>query len=292
MNTPSLPKSATTPHPLDTLTGGAFSAPTSGERTARVRDWLATDPSAEQMQEVFRELSYRDRGAARPLKERLDEIRRQKTQEQTAVEWTDKAQALLEQSRLNLADALAWQRDAARAGAPLSREPLATLRQQLAERVKAIEDLQHAVQVEREAAVLIAQRIEVLSTKPWAEALAALDTLRSDVAAWQAQAQTLATDPAWDSLDPKVPAQLDTSRHQLKLVWEAFDAALALTPKWDWDVAAGWLIATEAGARVSDHHGRPWAFNRPDPRQASLVCAAPVIQPMIVRRCKNVPLST
>ena len=69
-------------------------------------------------------------------------------------------------------------------------------------------------------------------------------------------------------------------------------AALALTPKWDWDVAAGWLIATEAGARVSDHHGRPWAFNRPDPRQASLVCAAPVIQPMIVRRCKNVPLST
>ena len=72
----------------------------------------------------------------------------------------------------------------------------------------------------------------------------------------------------------------------------AFDAALALTPKWDWDVAAGWLIATEAGARVSDHHGRPWAFNRPDPRQASLVCAAPIIQPMIVRRCKNVPLST
>ena len=72
----------------------------------------------------------------------------------------------------------------------------------------------------------------------------------------------------------------------------AFDAALALTPKWDWDVAAGWLIAQEAGAKVSDHHGRPWAFNRPDPRQASLVCAAPLIQPMIVRRCKNVPLST
>ena len=72
----------------------------------------------------------------------------------------------------------------------------------------------------------------------------------------------------------------------------AFDAALALTPKWDWDVAAGWLIATEAGARVSDHHGRPWAFNRPDPRQASLVCAAPLIQPMIVQRCKNVPFST
>src|SRR5690606_16289584 len=37
---------------LDALTGGAFSAPTSGERAARVRDWLATDPSHEQMLEV------------------------------------------------------------------------------------------------------------------------------------------------------------------------------------------------------------------------------------------------
>jgi myo-inositol-1(or 4)-monophosphatase len=72
----------------------------------------------------------------------------------------------------------------------------------------------------------------------------------------------------------------------------AFDAALALTPKWDWDVAAGSLIAEEAGARVTDHHGRPWRFNRPDPRQASLVCAAPALHPLIVRRCKNVPLST
>ena len=59
-------------------------APTSGERTARIRDWLATEPTAEQMQDVFRELSNRDRGAAKPVKERLDEIRRQKTQEQMA----------------------------------------------------------------------------------------------------------------------------------------------------------------------------------------------------------------
>src|SRR5690606_40322275 len=59
----------------------------------------------------------------------------------------------------------------------------------------------------------------------------------------------------------------------------AFDAAIALTPKWDWDVAAGALIAEEAGARVSDHHGGAWRFNRPDPRQASLVCAAPALHP-------------
>ena len=127
---------------LDALTGGAFSAPTSGERAARVRDWLATEPAFEQMQEVFRELSARDKGAARLLRERLDEIKRAKGQEAIAAEWAQKAQTLLGQSKLNIADALAWQRDAAKAGAPLSREPLAGLKGQLAERIKGIEDLQ------------------------------------------------------------------------------------------------------------------------------------------------------
>ncbi len=35
---------------LDQLTGGAFSAPTAGERAARVRAWLLQEPAAEQMQ--------------------------------------------------------------------------------------------------------------------------------------------------------------------------------------------------------------------------------------------------
>ena len=46
---------------LDALTGGAFSAPTSGERAARIRDWLATEPSAERIQEVFKEFNARDK---------------------------------------------------------------------------------------------------------------------------------------------------------------------------------------------------------------------------------------
>jgi myo-inositol-1(or 4)-monophosphatase len=71
----------------------------------------------------------------------------------------------------------------------------------------------------------------------------------------------------------------------------AFDAAIALTPKWDWDVCAGALIAEEAGARVSDHHGRPWRFNQAVPRQASLVCSAPALHPLIVRRTAPIPLA-
>lgn len=70
----------------------------------------------------------------------------------------------------------------------------------------------------------------------------------------------------------------------------AFDAAIAISPKWDWDVCAGCLIAEEAGARVSDHTGRAWRFNRPDPRQTSLICAAPALHPLIVRRTATIPL--
>lgn len=238
VNTPTPSKSATAAHPLDAVTGGAFSAPTSGERAARIREWLATEPGLDQMNEVYKELSNRDRGAAKPLKEKLDEQKRMKTQEQMAVEWAQKAQALLDHSRLNLADALAWQRDAARAGAPLSREPLATLRQSLAERVKAIEDLQHRVQVEREAAVLIAQRIEVLSTKPWREAQHSAQTLQADVAQWQAQASGLAQDAQWASVDAKFPPMLDASRKQLQLVWDAFEGALAQAVAADADAQA------------------------------------------------------
>lgn len=230
-------KSHDTQH-LDALTAGAFSAPTSGERAARVRDWLAKNPSQEQMQEVFKELSARDKGAAKLLREKLDEIKRVKGQETIALEWAAKAQALLGTSKLNIADALAWQRDAAKAGAPLSKEPLATLKSQLADRVKVIEDLQHRVQVQREAAVLLAQRIEVLSTKSWRDAQAVWDALRLDVAHWQAQASELLSDGNWSSVDARFPPLLDASRTQLLVVWEAFNGALTMAAAAAIDAAA------------------------------------------------------
>jgi len=236
VKTPS-PKQAEA-HPLDGLTGGAFSAPTSGERASRIRNWLATGPTAEQMAEVYKDLANRDKGAAKPLKEKLDEIKRSKGQEAVAAEWAEKAQALLAVPKLNLADALAWQRDAAKAGAPLSKEPLAGFKAQLAERVKTIEDLQHRTQVQREAAVLIAQRIEVLSIKPWREAEGALDTLKADVAHWQGQADELTQDTNWASVDAKFPPLLDASRGQLLAVWEAFQGALTQAVKAAEDTAA------------------------------------------------------
>ncbi|MFO6421097.1 DUF349 domain-containing protein [Hylemonella sp. W303a] len=159
---------------------------------------------------------------------------------QASQSWIDKAQALLDSPQLNLADAQAWPRDAAKAGAPLSREPLAALRSRLAERVQAIEDLQHRAQVEREAAVLLVQRIESLSTKPWREAQAGSESLGADVARWQAEAGALFQAKEWPSVaqgaeaggapagaGARIAAQLEASRAQLGLVWEAFGAALA-----------------------------------------------------------------
>ena len=216
-------------HPLDALTGGAFSAETSGDRAARIRDWLTTQPSVEQLQEVHKELNGRDKSAARAVRERLDEIRRTENQEKISVEWADKAQALLAAAPFDAAAAAAWQRDAAKAGAALSREPLSQFKAQLVERVKAVEDLQHRTQVQREVALLLAQRIEVLSTKSWKDAKAVLEALGADVARWQEQAKELTSDASWSSVDGRFPPQLEAASAQLALVWDAFQSALAQT---------------------------------------------------------------
>lgn len=148
---------------------------------------------------------------------------------------------MLDAPHLNLAEAQAWPREAAKAGAPLSREPLAAFRSRLAERVQAVEDLQHRAQVEREAAVLLVQRIESLSTKPWREAQAGSESLGADVARWLTEAGALFQAREWPSVaqgadaasgaaasaGSRIAAQLDAARAQLGLVWEAFSAALA-----------------------------------------------------------------
>jgi ATP-dependent RNA helicase SUPV3L1/SUV3 len=264
---------------LDALTGGAFSAPTSGERAARLREWMATEPSVESMQEVFREMSARDKGAAKALREKLDELRRAKAQDSLALEWAHKGEALRDAPRINLADAMAWQRDAAKAGAPLSREPLSTLKNQLAERVKGIEDLQHRAQVQREASMMMAQRIEMLSTKPWEEAQSQRDTLAADLQRLQADGQTLTTDANWACVDARFPPMLQASGQQLTAVWEAFDAALKHTvlaasdPALDLPAVPAWadqLRAARTGTPVAVAPAKP----RIDPAQRAQAQAA------------------
>jgi myo-inositol-1(or 4)-monophosphatase len=70
----------------------------------------------------------------------------------------------------------------------------------------------------------------------------------------------------------------------------AADAALALAPKYEWDVAAADLIAREAGSFVGDHTGQAFSFNRPHPVQRSLVCTAPALAPLILQRVGHIAL--
>ncbi|MFT4089872.1 MAG: 3'(2'),5'-bisphosphate nucleotidase CysQ [Asticcacaulis sp.] len=65
------------------------------------------------------------------------------------------------------------------------------------------------------------------------------------------------------------------------------DFTLALTPKRDWDVAAATLIAEEAGAKVSNHLGKGYDFNRPDTLKTSLICSNSKLYPEILRRCEH-----
>ena len=52
-----------------------------------------------------------------------------------------------------------------------------------------------------------------------------------------------------------------------------FDAMLTLRPSWEWDIAAGALIAAEAGARATDREGATLRFNTPARQTAGVVAA-------------------
>lgn len=62
--------------------------------------------------------------------------------------------------------------------------------------------------------------------------------------------------------------------YRLALVGEGrFDAMLTLRDAWEWDIAAGVLIAAEAGAVVTDRHGAALGFNAPLPQTPGVLAA-------------------
>ena len=54
-----------------------------------------------------------------------------------------------------------------------------------------------------------------------------------------------------------------------------FDAMLAFRPTWEWDIAAGALIAARAGAVATDGAGAALRFNAADPRTNGVLVAGP-----------------
>lgn len=96
--------------------------------------------------------------------------------------------------------------------------------------------------------------------------------------------------PAWPTPWPEMRIETRNSiAYRMCLVAEGrFDAALALTPKNEWDLAAADLICREAGATVTDHKGRTFAYNKRAPSEPSLVCAAPALHPLILDRVRHI----
>jgi len=90
----------------------------------------------------------------------------------------------------------------------------------------------------------------------------------------------------WPGGVPEVTRSFRASvAYRLALVAQGrFDGMLSFRPGWEWDIAAGSLIATRAGATVSDRHGVPLRFNMPNPRADGLLAAAPGLHAALRQR--------
>ena len=86
----------------------------------------------------------------------------------------------------------------------------------------------------------------------------------------------------------------DVTRHfrasvawRLCLVAEgAFDGMLSLRQAWEWDIAAGALIAARAGAAVSNRRGEALHFNAETPRSNGVLVASPGLHRELLARLR------
>lgn len=94
------------------------------------------------------------------------------------------------------------------------------------------------------------------------------------------------TERHWKGPIPLVKRHFRSSlAYRLALVGEgAFDGMITLRNTWEWDIAAGGLIAMEAGARVSDRQGGAISYNTGDRWAAGIICAAPGVHARILAR--------
>lgn len=73
--------------------------------------------------------------------------------------------------------------------------------------------------------------------------------------------------------------------YRLALVGEGrFDGMLSFRQGWEWDIAAGSLIASRAGATVTDRHGAELQFNTAVAKSDGLIAAAPGLHAALLAR--------
>jgi len=111
----------------------------------------------------------------------------------------------------------------------------------------------------------------------------AADTLRG---CRMAADRLLFAQPFWtEPWPPMAVERRNAIAYRMALVGAGdFDAAVSRGRKHDWDLAAGDLIAREAGAKVTDTGGRRLTFNTPEANNLGMICAAPALHPLILTK--------
>jgi myo-inositol-1(or 4)-monophosphatase len=97
-------------------------------------------------------------------------------------------------------------------------------------------------------------------------------------------AEVLATKPNfhdahWSGGTPPVRRRFVSSlAYRLSLAAEGrFDAMVTLRDAWEWDVAAGTLIVTEAGGHATTRGGAALRYNNPHPQVPGVIAGSPAV---------------
>jgi myo-inositol-1(or 4)-monophosphatase len=81
--------------------------------------------------------------------------------------------------------------------------------------------------------------------------------------------------------------------YRMSLVAEAeFDAMLTFRPTWEWDVAAGALIVTEAGGRCTDTAGAPLTFNNTHPTLPGVMAGGSTLHGALLQAKNGINLAS
>lgn len=106
-----------------------------------------------------------------------------------------------------------------------------------------------------------------------------------------AKAEVLATRPSLDNSHwpgglPKLKRSYRPSlAYRQSLVAEGrYDAMFTFRPTWEWDIAPGALILSEAGARITDGRGAPFRFNASVPQADGIMAANPRLHAALLDR--------
>jgi len=102
--------------------------------------------------------------------------------------------------------------------------------------------------------------------------------------------------PAWSNPPntPWPPMEVETRNsvaYRMVLVASGvFDATLALSAKYDWDMAAADIVVREAGGILTAHDGAPLRYSKANPIQQSFICAGPLLHAALLAKLKHLKL--